>query len=202
MQYIKKKSPDVETAQVNVETVPTPQQNGQKTQATQKYQTTNKPFKDLQREVAQTATVATVAEPAVIYEKPATTTAPEILPIQPQRAINQVDIDAVWAECKQQFANDMQLRVIVAEVSISLLSPTEVRCVLQAQTQQTTFEQKIQPVIIRFFREKLGVTFSLHIAVPEVQVEKKIYGAHESFDYLSQKNPAVESLREKLGLEL
>ncbi len=201
MQYIKKKSPDVETAQVNVETVPTPQQNGPKTQATQKYQTTNKPFKDLQREVAQTATVATVAEPAVIYEKPATTTAQEIQ-TQPQRAINQVDIDAVWTECKQQFAGDMQLRVIAAEVLISLLSPTEVRCVLQAQTQQITFEQKIQPIIIRFFREKLGVTFSLHIAVPEVQVEKKIYGAHESFDYLAQKNPAVESLREKLGLEL
>ncbi|MDR0941831.1 MAG: hypothetical protein LBM68_06355, partial [Bacteroidales bacterium] len=120
---------------------------------------------------------------------------------QQQRPITQTDINAAWEECKQQFTSDMQLQVIASAVSITLLSASELQCVLQAQTQKTTFEQKIQPVIIRFFREKLGVTFSLQISVPEVVVEKKIYGDHASFEYLAQKNPAVESLKEKLGLE-
>jgi hypothetical protein len=198
LQHTKKKSPDVETVQTTAQTTPVSQQSTTATQAaTQKYQTTNKSFKDLQREVAQTVTTA--AEPAVAYKQPAPETPSAS---QPQRAINQADIDTVWVECKQQFATDMQLRVIANDITLTLLSTNELQCVLQAQSQQTPFEQKIQPAIIRFFREKLGVTFSLHISVPEVQVEKKIYGAHESFDYLAQKNPAVESLRDKLGLEL
>ena len=153
----------------------------------------------MQQEVAQT--VSSAAEPVVRYEKPVTVVETPPTP-QPQRTITQADIDTTWAACKQRFATDMQLRVIANDITLTLLNSNELQCVLQAQSQQTTFEQKIQPELIRFFREKLSVTFSLHISVPEVVVEQKLYAPHEKFDYLVQKNPAVETLKQKLQLEL
>ena len=163
--------------------------------------------------IVPTVAPALVPAPETPTPQPAPPTLPAQLPAQsppptqppapqPPRTINQTDIDSAWAACKQQFASDIQLQVIANNVTLTLLTANELQCVLQAESQKTIFEQKIQPAIIRFFRETVGVTFSLHISVPEVVVEKKIYGAHESFDYLVQKNPVVESLREKLGLEL
>ncbi|MDR2964109.1 MAG: hypothetical protein LBU90_10830 [Bacteroidales bacterium] len=138
-----------------------------------------------------------VKETPVNYQKPE-----EKTEIHTQRAVNQGNITAAWQECKRQFSGDMQLQVIAQNIELSLQSATELQCTLQAATQQSTFEQKIQPLIIRHFREVFGVSFSLNIAISEVLTEQKLYTPHEKFEYLAQKNPAVELLKQKLHLEL
>lgn len=199
MQYIKKKSPDVEAEQPAVEQT----QKHQATQtqaAAQKYKTTSTAFKDLKHN----------AEPIISApaKAPNPTPVPESVPAElpqtpPQsKAFTQADVDAAWEECKQQFAGDMQLKVITAPLQLKLTAPTELTCEIEAQSQLSIFEQKIQPAIIKCIRAKCGITVSLIKMVQEVEKEEIIYSPHERYDYMVQKNPAVELLKQKLDLEI
>jgi hypothetical protein len=130
-------------------------------------------------------------------EQPHTET--EKIPADPDRAIDLEELKKTWDEFanqrKDQLAEYHLLKrdfVLEAEqVTISLSNSIEEPLLQKIRTPLTTFLRE------RLHNNKLSVSWILQQADPK----KHVYTSKEKFDYLVGKNPILQELKDKLGLD-
>lgn len=110
------------------------------------------------------------------------------------------ELQAVWqkyAERRKTFQLDVQLLSQPFE-----LSGTDIKLILNNPIQETTFND-LRVELLSFLREQLRnglVQISYEIRVEEAS-KKVMYTPREKLDYLTEKNPLVKQLKDRLGLD-
>ncbi|NJM24354.1 MAG: hypothetical protein HC859_01330 [Bacteroidia bacterium] len=103
----------------------------------------------------------------------------------------------LFAEGRKAFQLDYQLLSQPFE-----LSGTDIKLLLNNAIQETTFND-LRVELLSFLREQLRnglVQISYEIRVEETS-KKVMYTPREKLDYLTEKNPLVKLLKDRLGLD-
>jgi len=110
----------------------------------------------------------------------------------------------VWSNYTQLLkANDkINLFTILNNFAPSLLKPELIEISVESKTQEQ-FVQKESVELMNYLRHELqnyGVEVTYKLM--ERKLENRLYGNREKYDYLLGKNPQLEELRKRFGLDL